>query len=216
MSLESKMSSEERLTSRLEAFSDLVFGFSLSLVATRLEIPAHAEDVFDSTRWLAVILTFALVCRFWLEHYRVFRHQFVVQSFDLVVNFIFLFAVAVLPYAVQTFLRFPGDFAPLALYLGDLSVILLALSALRIRGLRLRRFHEEEALRLRDWRRTAMQLLGAFIAFATLAVLLISKADYQPQVRAIGSYIILLIAGSMLAVRVGVRKLPRFLRAPGK
>jgi uncharacterized membrane protein len=97
---------EKRLTTRLEAFSDLVFGFSLSLLATRLDIPARAEDVFEPTRWLPVIVTFALICRFWFEHYRIFRHDFVVASFDMVINFIFLFAVAVLPYAVQTFLRF--------------------------------------------------------------------------------------------------------------
>lgn len=216
MAPEGKVVAEERLTSRLEAFSDLVFGFSLSLVATRLDVPARSEDVFDSTRWLAVIVTFALVCRFWLEHYRLFRHHFVVRSFDLVVNFIFLFAIAVLPYAVQTFLRFSGDFAPLALYLGDLSTVLVALCILRIRGLRLRRFHEEEETRLRDWRRTAIQLSGACIAFATLGFLLISGADYQSRIRTIGPYIALFIAVSMFVVRRGVRQLPRFLRAPGK
>jgi hypothetical protein len=35
----------EKFTSRLEAFSDLVFGFSLSLLATRLDVPAKVEDI---------------------------------------------------------------------------------------------------------------------------------------------------------------------------
>ncbi|MGH7936710.1 MAG: TMEM175 family protein, partial [Chthoniobacterales bacterium] len=61
----------ERFTSRLEAFSDLVFGFSLSLLAVRLDVPAKVTDIFDSTRWLALIVTFAFVCRFWLAHYGV-------------------------------------------------------------------------------------------------------------------------------------------------
>jgi Endosomal/lysosomal potassium channel TMEM175 len=97
--------SRERFTVRLEAFSDLVFGFSLSLLATRLDVPARVEDIFDSTRWLAIIGTFGFVCRFWLEHCRIFRHHFVARTFDAIVNFVFLFAIAVLPYALQTFLR---------------------------------------------------------------------------------------------------------------
>jgi uncharacterized membrane protein len=59
---------DERIASRLEAFGDLVFGFSLSLIAIRLDVPSRVEDIFEPTRWLAVILTFALICRFWLEH----------------------------------------------------------------------------------------------------------------------------------------------------
>jgi hypothetical protein len=33
----------ERFTHSLEAFSDLVFGFSLSLLATRLDVPANVS-----------------------------------------------------------------------------------------------------------------------------------------------------------------------------
>ena len=41
----------ERFTHRLEAFSDLVFGFSLSLLATRLDVPTNENEVFNATRW---------------------------------------------------------------------------------------------------------------------------------------------------------------------
>jgi len=86
----------DRFTARLEALSDLVFGFSLSLLATRLDVPARVEEVFEPSRWIAIIVTFGLVCRFWLEHYRIFGHHFVAGTFDAIVNFIFLFAIAVL------------------------------------------------------------------------------------------------------------------------
>ena len=115
---------DERLTSRLEAFGDLVFGFSLSLLALRLDVPSRVEDIFEPTRWLTVILTFAFICRFWLEHYRIFRHHFAVRTFDMVVNFVFLFGIAILPYAVQTFLRFKMLLLPFSLYLGDLILVL--------------------------------------------------------------------------------------------
>ena len=152
---------EERFTARLEAFSDLVFGFSLSLLATRLDVPTRVEDLFEPTRWFAIIGTFGLVCRFWLEHYRVFRHRFVAGTFDAVVNFIFLFAVAILPYAVQAFVRFGSSFAPFALYLCTFSLILGTLSILRLRGLQQRRDDPDLKGRLREWRRSVVQILLA-------------------------------------------------------
>ncbi|MEP6937531.1 MAG: hypothetical protein ABI871_05620 [Chthoniobacterales bacterium] len=47
----------ERFTQRLEAFSDLVFGFSLSLLATRLEVPATASGIFDESKAVALLVT---------------------------------------------------------------------------------------------------------------------------------------------------------------
>jgi hypothetical protein len=38
----------EKFTSRLEAISDLVLGFSLSPLATRLDVPAKVEDIYDA------------------------------------------------------------------------------------------------------------------------------------------------------------------------
>ena len=40
----------ERFTRRLGAFSDLVFGFSLSLLAFRPDVPANVHDIFETTR----------------------------------------------------------------------------------------------------------------------------------------------------------------------
>src|SRR2546421_12711000 len=96
----------ERFTQRLEAFSDLVFGFSLSLLATRLDVPPNISEVFEPTRWGTFLITFAMICALWLAHYRIFRSRFIARPPDVIINFIFLFGIAVLPYAVQTFLRF--------------------------------------------------------------------------------------------------------------
>ncbi len=202
---------EEKFTRRLEAFSDLVFGFSLSLLATRLDVPARVEDIFEPTRWLAVIIAFSLVCRFWLEHHRIFQHHFVVRSFDLVVNFVFLFAVAILPYAVQTFLRFNVQLVPLILYLGDLALVFLTLSILRVRGLQQRRDDPDEATRLRDWRRAVALTTGAVLLAALLVVLSRPGANFQAEMQRAG-YAIPGIVVIVLLVRVLVRRLPAFLR----
>jgi uncharacterized membrane protein len=200
----------ERFTSRLEAFSDLVFGFSLSLLATRLDVPAKMTDIFDSTRWLAIIATFAFVCRFWLEHYRVFRHQFVAEMADAVVNFAFLFGIAVLPYAVQTFLHFMAVPA-FALYVGDFSLLLATLSILRVRSLRQRRGDPDLEGRLREWRRSLIQFLIALLMTGVL-IPLSRKSGTIPSALADLDWLILGgVAAIFFLARVGIRRLPAFL-----
>jgi uncharacterized membrane protein len=201
----------EKFTSRLEAFSDLVFGFSLSLLATRLDVPAKVEDIYDATRWLPIIGTFGLVCRFWLEHYRIFRHRFVARMFDAVINFIFLFAVAVLPYAVQTFLRFRLQLPAFSLYLGDFAVIIFTLAILRVRGLRQRRNDPDLAQRLRDWRRSLLQFGISGLLVSLLLGLELHGGSFGTAMRDLDIYVVLAFVAMLVLCRRVVRGLPRFL-----
>lgn len=206
---------DERLTSRLEGFGDLVFGFSLSLLALRLDVPSRVEEIFEPTRWLTVITTFALICWFWLEHYRIFRHHFVVRTIDMVVNFLFLFGIAILPYAVQTSLRFEMQLVSFSLYLGDVILVLATLSFLRMRGLRQRRADPDEEGRLRDWRRSVAHLAEAAMATGLLAAMHRPSADFQTDVRLFGIYALSGIVVVGLLIRRGVGRLPAFLRQEG-
>ncbi|MGI9172638.1 MAG: TMEM175 family protein [Chthoniobacterales bacterium] len=208
-----ELGKRERFTSRLEAFSDLVFGFSLSLLATRLDVPARVEDIFDPARWLTVIVTFALVCRFWLEHYRTFRHGFIAEIFDVVVNFIFLFAIAILPYSLQTFLRFPKFLPSFALYMGDFSLILLSLTLLRVRSLRQRRTDPDPGTRLREWRRCVIQFGVALLMPAFLLALKLHGGTFESGMRAFSYYFLGLFLALVMFTRLRVLRLPRFLAA---
>ncbi|MEP6821357.1 MAG: TMEM175 family protein [Chthoniobacterales bacterium] len=207
---ESSAKGDERFTVRLEAFSDLVFGFSLSLLATRLEIPNRVEDIFEPTRWLAVIGTFGFVCRFWLEHFRIFRHGFVATMFDAVVNFIFLFAIAVLPYSVQTFLRFQMLLPSFALYVGDFSLILASLALLRVRGLRQRRNDPDVPQRLREWRRSFMQLTISGLMIGLLVALAVHGGSFMEAMKALDVYVAIGVAAIIVVSKV-LRRLPSFL-----
>ncbi len=200
-----------RFTSRLEAFSDLVFGFSLSLLATRLDVPARVEDVFEPTRWVALIGTFGLVCRFWLEHYRIFRHHFVAQTFDAIVNFVFLFAIAIMPYSVQTFLRFSFSIPSFTLYLADFCLILSSLATLRLRSLRQRRDDPDLRDRLRNWRRCVIQSVLAAGLVLLLVALNRQGGSVQAALRHLDSYFLWGFAALVVLARFGVRKLPAFL-----
>jgi uncharacterized membrane protein len=202
----------ERFTQRLEAFSDLVFGFSLSLLATRLEVPANPAEVFEATRWATFIVTFGMICAIWLSHYRIFRHHFVARTPDVIVNFIFLLGIAVLPYVVQTFLRFTSAPNVIVLYLGDFAVILTALATLRWRALRQRRDDPDADIRLREWRGTVRQYILVLVIVVFLCAM---NAELIPAEKFF-SYLPAAIVIITLGTRLSVRRLPRFLDATGR
>lgn len=197
----------ERFTQRLEAFSDLVFGFSLSLLATRLDVPARVEDVFEATRWGTFVITFGIICVIWLAHYRIFRHRFVAGVPDVAINFVFLFGIAVLPYAVQTFLRFTSGQDAILLYFGDFALIFTALATLRWRALRQRRGDPDAAVRLKEWRETVRQygiVLIIVLCLVGMRFNLIPREKFYTFVPA--AFVIV-----MLVTRMIVRQLPKSL-----
>lgn len=213
MAEESARGLHDRFTSRLEAFSDLVFGFSLSLLATRLDVPTRPEAIFDPARWLAIVGTFGFVCRFWLEHYRIFRHKFVAQTLDTVVNFIFLFAIAILPYSLQTFLRFQLFFPSFALYAGDFVLLLASLAFLRIRSLRQRRTDPDLVDRLRQWRRSLTQLGVALLLAGLVIALKLHGGDFAQAMSSFDIYFLVAFIACVVFTQKGVWRLPRFLLA---
>jgi uncharacterized membrane protein len=199
--------SGERFTHRLEAFSDLVFGFSLSLLATRLDIPAKASEVFETTRWATFIVTFGTICAIWLSHYRIFRHRFVARTPDVIVNFIFLLGIAVLPYSVQIFLRFTPASHAVVLYLGDFALVMAALATLRWRALRQRRDDPDAEVRLREWRGTVRQYILVLIIIGFLIAM--NAQLIMPE--KFFSFLPAAILVVTLGTRLVVRRLPEFL-----
>jgi uncharacterized membrane protein len=200
--------SGERFTHRLEAFSDLVFGFSLSLLAIRLDLPTRDEDVFEASRWGTFLITFGAICAIWIAHYRIFRHRFVARVPDVVINFIFLFGIAVLPYTVQTFLRLAPGQAAILLYFGDFALIFAALATLRWRALLQRRGDPDVAVRLKEWRETVRQY---GIVLVVVVGLVAVRGEWIPRDK---SYTLVpaLFVIVILVTRFSVRDLPKFLQ----
>lgn len=125
---------DERLTHRLEAFSDVVIGFSLAQMSVNLVIPRHASEVFTHTAALAAFAwTFFLVAAFWWSHRRLFDGYFVPTPFTVTLNFVALAVLVWLVYEVQVFVRF-GDTTERATaaipYVLTYSVLYLLLGAL--------------------------------------------------------------------------------------
>lgn len=174
-------------------------------------MPANPAEVFETTRWATFIVTFGMICAIWLSHYRIFRHHFVARTPDVVVNFIFLLGIAVLPYVVQTFLRFASAPNVIVLYLGDFAVILTALATLRWRALRQRRNDPDADVRLREWRGTVRQYI---LVLVIVGFLFAMNAQLIPAEKFF-SFLPVALVIVTLGTRLSVRRLPRFLDATG-
>jgi uncharacterized membrane protein len=88
---------------RLEGFSDAVFGFSLTLLAFSLEVPSSVEEL----RTLAVaqlvptLAAFALMCWIWAEHNSFFRQFGLQDGTTIVLNCALLFLVVFYTYPLK-------------------------------------------------------------------------------------------------------------------
>lgn len=196
-----------RFTNRLEAFSDLVFGFSLSLLATRLEVPSTPEGILDKSKGAALLITFAFICVMWLQHYRIFRYHFVARPLPVVMNFLFLFGLALLPYALQTFIRFQVEPAALCLYLGDLALIFVCLATLQLSGLLQRDPEMDDSVRLREWRRSVSQYLIVLIMLASIVIVATGGIGRRVPGEVFAGIILFIAIGT----RRFIRRVPSFL-----
>ena len=98
---------EERLTHRLEAFSDIVMGFSLAQMSLNFVIPNRAAEVYTNpTQLIAFAFTFLLVSLTWYAHHRLFDYFFVPRADTITLNFVTLALVVWLVYQLQIYARF--------------------------------------------------------------------------------------------------------------
>lgn len=83
-----------RDVSRLEGFSDSVFGFALTLLVVNLETPMNRADLINTAgSFVPFALTFAMVAWIWYLHNQFFRRYDLQDSYTAFVNSALLFVV---------------------------------------------------------------------------------------------------------------------------
>lgn len=94
---------------RLEGFSDAVFGFALTLLVVSLELPESTEKLIELMMTFAPVgLMFAMICWIWYEHQKFFRHYGLQDAWTVAVNCFLLFVIL--------FYVYPMKFLTLGLY----------------------------------------------------------------------------------------------------
>lgn len=167
--------SEKEVVHRLEAFSDIVIGFSLAQLGLSLTIPAHARDLFTLGRGslglLALVVTFTLVCSVWWQHHKLFRHLFVPTGVNIVANFAALGGVIFLAYSMQVFVH-AGFRDPVAfpMYTGSYAWIMVLFASIAWNGMRLRGSQMNAELRASCMYHTVrLTIIAAWLVLITLA-----------------------------------------------
>jgi len=87
---------------RLEAFSDAVFAFALTLLVVSLEVPKSFDELWHMLRAAPAFgVCFALFWVIWTSHHRFFRRYAFVDGTILTLNAVLLFVVLLYVYPLK-------------------------------------------------------------------------------------------------------------------
>jgi uncharacterized membrane protein len=93
--------------SRMEGFSDNVFGFALTLLVVSLEVPRTFADLQQTLYgFTGFAFAFALLFLFWYEHYKYFRRYGLEGNTVLWLNAVLLFVILFFVYPLKFLITF--------------------------------------------------------------------------------------------------------------
>jgi uncharacterized membrane protein len=91
-----------REVSRVEAFSDVVFGFALTLIVVSLEVPEDYDALMATLRGFpAFAICFAMLTWIWYVHHTFFRRYALTDEITIAINTVLLFIVLLYIYPLK-------------------------------------------------------------------------------------------------------------------
>ena len=176
----SHAASDERTVQRLEAFSDIVIGFSLAQLGASLAFTKPAMTL-DAGGVAAFIISFAIVCSLWYFHHRLFERFFVPTALPIVLNFVWLANVVLLVFvSVHSAGTGFAERNPTLLYFGLYGLAYAILAVQTALGMR-ERPAADPALRLKGIGNICFMTYWALVFCAAFALV-----DQMPWSNSIG------------------------------
>jgi uncharacterized membrane protein len=91
-----------REVSRVEAFSDVVFGFALTLIVVSLEVPKSYNELMATMRgFWGFAICFAILIWVWHVHHTFFRRYALTDDITIALNAVLLFLVLFYTYPLK-------------------------------------------------------------------------------------------------------------------
>lgn len=112
------MAAADHDVTRIEAFSDAVFGFAITLLVVSLEVPNSFDELLQVMRGLPVFaVTFAILLMMWQEHHNLFKRFPCSDGVTIWLNGALLFVV--LSYIYPLKFLFSGIVGPSGMRFGQ-------------------------------------------------------------------------------------------------
>ena len=199
---ETRDETQQRLIRRLEAFSDIIIGFSLAQLALSLAIPKNgAVDLLRNySPLIAFVITFTIVCGMWWAHHKLFVHYFVPNPVMVVLNFVTLAGVSFSVYSVQLMLHEPHTSLDFAFYECSLTVVYILLAVQYFYGWTVRRKLVPEKI-AEGGLRAALMLGGVGIVFGFIAFMTVRYGVRVSGLQYIGYVVVAYAIGLRLFFR---------------
>ena len=88
--------------SRIDAFSDVVFGFAVTILVVSLEVPKDFSDLHAAVRgFIPFAICFTMLLTLWYAHYVFFRRYGLHDQFSIFLNSVLLFVVLFYVYPLK-------------------------------------------------------------------------------------------------------------------
>jgi uncharacterized membrane protein len=159
---------DPHLLGRLEAFSDVVFGFAVFMLATNVKVPATPEELAHAGKSLLIFgASFLVLCALWYRHHRLMRRHYFPGPTGTILVFALLGTVALYSYPLQLYLRYPGDRLVGIAYAEGFAAMCFLGALLMADGLWQRRDEADEEFK----RKSIRGIVGNFLLSALMAVL---------------------------------------------
>ena len=87
---------------RIEGFSDAVFGFAVTLLIVSLEVPRTSTELLETMRGFgAFVITFMMLTRLWYAQFTFFRRYALEDRVTMALNLVLLFTVLFFVYPLK-------------------------------------------------------------------------------------------------------------------